>query len=193
MSRSRVDAEVISFFDADDEMYPDRLQLIWSYFRDSPSLKALWHAVGPNTFEEVLKNSHGQRVSYPMAAESLVHGRELLVTAIKVDENNFPMSNTEIADGLVTIRRSLLDDGRLRWTNAPNKEDFYFTRDTIARVKALAEERGIQGDSKLFDAEMMFVNWSLSRYIPRYVHVAAREEGMGQKGGLVSAHITAQS
>jgi len=152
-------SDIISFVDADDEMYPERISLIRSYFEKQPKLQMLLH---DNARHPILKH---KQIKYPVAS---IDGHAIYKAADATPHlKHLPIAG--ITHGHVTIRR---DIPCTKFPHMKRFQDSVFVRECVYKL-------GDDADS------MSALQVPLTRYIERAERIVNKfKSPFGGGGGL---------
>jgi tetratricopeptide (TPR) repeat protein len=175
--RSSQDAEVISFFDADDEMRPNRLEIIWSRFVQDPLLSVVTHyytspSVTPNRGTASPAWPEFER---PIPSARTMDGDDLVKTFVyRVQKTGEMFGMTRLGHGHVSVRRRVIVSccgessmGKtVRFGNAAKDEDIRFLYDVLVMLQAEDAEAG-RGSASQMKRRALHLDVALARYMPR--------------------------
>ena len=141
----RASSEVVSFVDADDQMYPERISVIRSYFDPRPNLQLLLHSSSTEPLQE-----HNKSVFNGIELE----GHAIYTTAVKTRGKKIWVVDNSVP-GHLTIRKSI----HCAPFPAVIYEDSVFVRSCIDSLGNSSEA-------------MAYIPHALTHYIPRRVQKA---------------------
>ena len=140
---AKATSDIVSFIDADDQLYPERIEIIKKYFSNNKELLLLIHQ-----FSKESIFSHA-RINYPVAKFMDGHG---IYTQTKATQASHPWIEAKMHHGHVSFRKNIKCD---KYPNVGDKaEDSYFLRKCVYSI----------GDEK---DKMIYIRAPLSRYVPR--------------------------
>lgn len=141
----KASSEVVTFIDADDELYPERIEMVRDYFSHNAKLMLLLHE---HSREPLLEH---QQVKYPVAA---IDGHGLYLQMKQTQGKQLHLHG-HLHHGHVSIRKKIECD---RYTNRRKGQDSEFVRKCVQKL----------GDSA---DKMIWLKVPLTRYLPRSVQI----------------------